>query len=61
MTKKQLALFLHNLEMAIKFHDVNQNDPHGIGNAVRCALLETKNALELALKGVKQPEPKVGR
>jgi len=29
----------------IEFHRTNQNDPHGIGNAVICSLEESKSAL----------------
>lgn len=59
MSENQIELFLHNIEMAIKFHDVNPNDPHNVGNAVKIALVEVRDALGFAMKGRKQPEPKV--
>ncbi len=37
------------LNRAIKFHSANTNDPHGISNAVICALTEVRDALRYAL------------
>jgi hypothetical protein len=37
-------VFIAHMDKAIAFHRTNQNDPHGIGNAVMCALIETRNA-----------------
>ena len=59
MNQHQAEVFYHNLEMAIKFHDVNQNDPHNIGNAIKVALLEVRDAFGFAMKNQKMPEPKV--
>jgi hypothetical protein len=49
MNSSQQRKFIATLEAAIKFHQDNQNDPHGISNAVTCALLEVKNAFEKAM------------
>ena len=43
-------VFLCHLDKSIRFHRENQNDPHNIGNAVMCALLETRNAYAKAFK-----------
>lgn len=40
--------FVAMLDVSISFHRRNQNDPHGIRDAVLCALLETRNAFAKA-------------
>lgn len=52
-----LAIFLANLDHAIKFHQILESDPHNIQNAVICSLLETKEALNFAMKGERTPLP----
>jgi hypothetical protein len=42
--------FCAKLSAAIEFHRTNQNDPHGIGNAVMIALTEVRTAFATAFK-----------
>jgi hypothetical protein len=42
--------FIEGLDKAIKFHFENQDDPHGVGNAVIAALQEVKGALEISTR-----------
>lgn len=44
------ARFCAKLSAAIEFHRTNQNDPHGIGNAVMVALTEVRTAFATAFK-----------
>lgn len=44
------AVFIGAIDKAIAFHGHNQNDPHGIGNAVIAALVEVKTASMEAYK-----------
>lgn len=44
----RLKLIDEQLEQSIKFHQQNQNDPHGISNAVIAALSEVKGAIKSA-------------
>lgn len=45
--------FVAGLDKSIAFHRANQNDPHGIGNAVIASLAEVRSAFVAAygLKG----------
>ena len=47
------AKFAANLDKAIKFHQLNKNDPYNIGNAVMCALIEVRNAIPPVQRRVK--------
>ena len=50
-------IFYENLGQAIKFHELNPNDPHNIGNAVIVSLREVQDALGHAMKGNRRPTP----
>lgn len=54
----RLVDFEKNLDKSIKFHESNQNDPHGISNAVLTALREVRSSLHEVLKApVKEEKP----
>lgn len=50
MDYHQAKKFVAGLDKAINFHKNNTNDPHGIGVAVRCALIEVRSAFMEAMQ-----------
>jgi len=51
--------FCNNLDKAIEFHRLNQNDPHQVGNAAVLALCEVREMFGMALCGIELPTPKI--
>ena len=50
MTNEIVEKLIKNLEKRIEFHRKNQNDPHGIGNAVLAVLYEIVDSLKESIK-----------